>query len=239
MAYTATQLITNAWYLSSIVSRDLEEISGDELNDGLNLLNSLLAVKTANQRLIPYFKKYEFFATAGAGEYFIPNLVFAEFLVFFVGSVRFTTNLKTRKQFFDVPRAENITSLPFDAHYERCFKGSNLYLYFAPDQNYPLQLFGKFSLEEVALNEDLSLIYDRYYIEYLRYALAEYMCHEYNFTFSDQAQKKLDEYESILIDISPMDLTVTKSSCLSLSNNFNYGTVNLGRGWDAGRRSRP
>jgi len=102
-----------------------------------------------------------------------------------------------------------------------------------------MQLYGKFSLQEVTLDQDLSLFYDRFYIEYLRYALAEYMCQEYNITFPEQSARKLDEYESVLIDISPIDLTMSKTSCLTLGNNFNYGSVNLGRGWTTGRRNRP
>jgi hypothetical protein len=53
--------------------------------------------------------------------------------------------------------------------------------------------------------QDLSIILDLFYIDYLRYALAEYMCQEYNITFQPQNQAKLNEFETTIFDISPIN----------------------------------
>src|ERR1700691_3293831 len=179
MAYTAAQLITNSWYLSGIISRDLQTVPGSYMSDGLSLLNAVLAIKTANTRLIPYYQFYDTTAVVGQEVYFIPNLLQAETLTFTLGVIRYQVVPKSRKIYFGSGRVNNIQSLMSMSRFERTLGGSNLYLYFLPNSPYPLQIFGKFGLTEItSLSTDLETVYDDYYIEYLRYALAEYMCSE-------------------------------------------------------------
>lgn len=233
MAYTTTTLITRAYYLSGVVGRDYETPSGSQLQDGLDLLNALLDIKTANDRLIPYFKEYDLTSVTNQETYFIPNLVRAESLTFTLNQVRFSMVEQSRKDYFASPRVNNISALPFHWHQERLKGGTNIYIYFLPSDNYPLQLWGKFSLADVTLGQDLSLTLDLFYIEYLRYALAEYLCAENNILFQPQAQKKLDEYELIITDISPIDLTTQKASTLQKDSGYNWAYINLGRGYVA------
>jgi hypothetical protein len=66
----------------------------------------------------------------------------------------------------------------------------------------------------------------------LRYALAEYICQEYNITFQPQSEKKLRDFESTLIQVSPQDLSVQKMSSLQARQGPDiYGQANLGLGW--------
>jgi hypothetical protein len=231
MAYTTTQLITRAYYLSGVVSKDLQSVSGSQLTEGLFLLNALLDTKTANQRLIPYFNKYEFDAVEEQEKYEIPNLVEAECLTFHIGDVRYSMKPQSRVDYMGSARVNNVQSLPYYWHIERTKDGADLYMYFVPNADYPCELWGKFSLQNVALGQDLSETYPMFYLEYLRYALAEYICQEYNITFPPQNAMKLNEFEQIIIDISPTDYTMQKLSSLQLENGFNWGDVNIGRGW--------
>jgi hypothetical protein len=232
MSYTARELITKAYYLSGIVARNLQTVTGDQLSDGLDLLNGLLAVKTAHQQLIPYYKEYAFAAVIGQEKYLIPNLIAVETFTFNIGSVRYSMLPVSRGKYFGTGRVDNITSLPYDWHIERVKGGANLYIYFLPNTTYPLKIWGKFGLDEVTTeNFDLSTVYDNFYIEYLRFGLAEYICSDYNIVLQPQAQKKLDEIENILIDISPKDLHITKLSTLQSDTGINYADVNIGRGW--------
>jgi hypothetical protein len=231
MAYTVTELITRAWYLSGIVSRDIETVDGDQLNDGLQMLNSLLSFKTANQRLIPYYKEYNFTAVIGQQKYFIPDLILCETLTFQLDTQRFSMLLTSRQRYFATCRANNINSLPYIYHLERTFGGSDLYMYYFPDQTYSFVLWGKFSLSDVVLNQDLSLTLDQFYIEYLRYALAEYMCQEYNIQYQPQNQSKLNEFERMIFDISPIDFTNRKISMFQKGSSLNYADYNIGKGY--------
>lgn len=232
MAYTTTQLVTRSWYLSGVVARDFETVTGDQLNDGLDMLNAFIAIKTADQRLIPYYTEYSFSAVVGQEKYFIPDLILAETLAFDLNQVRYPMLLVQRHEYFGSSRANNVLSLPYQYYIERAFEGSNLYMYFFPDQTYQFKIHGKFSLANVTLGQDLSLTLDQYYLEYLRYGLAQYMCQEYNIVFQQQNNEYLMQLEKILFDISPIDFTVQKKSMLQRQQGPDiYGQVNIGKGW--------
>ena len=156
MSYTVTQLITNAYSASGIVSRGFQKMTGQQLNDGLQFLNDIIADKAIEKDMIPYFTKYEFFGVAGQETYFIPNLERLETLTFFIDDVRYQMREIDRKIYFGTSRANNINSLPFNWHVERCLGGANIYLYFFPQSNYPIEAWGTFRLSQVVLNQDLS-----------------------------------------------------------------------------------
>jgi len=73
MPYTSQMLITNAYYLSGIVSRGLETVTNEQLNDGLFRLNSFLAMKSADTGLIPYYQVVNGNFIAGQQQYFFPR----------------------------------------------------------------------------------------------------------------------------------------------------------------------
>lgn len=231
MAYTVTQLITNAYYLSGLVSRRFQTVSGEQLSDGLQSVNAVIQFKTAQQRLIPYFNEVEFAAVDGTETYFVENLISAETLTFNIGPVRYSTMPTSRKDYRGTGRVDNITSLPYQWNFERCFGGANISLYFLPNSNYPIKIWGKFSLASVTLNEDLEGRLDNFYIEYLRYATAQRLCQENNISFPPDSKQTLDEYEEMITDISPMDLTLQKMSSLQQDSGLNWGDINIGRGW--------
>lgn len=234
MTYTVTDLITKSFYLSQVISRELQQISGQQLSDGLTWLNALLSLKSVDTRLIPYYQQFEFTAVIGQEEYFVPNLVSPETLTFNIGPVRYSTQPTSRRAYFGSGRIDNITSLPFNWHFERVQGGSNIYLYFIPDMQYPIKIWGKFAFTNVTLNQDLSQTYDEYYIDYLRYRLAKRICSEYAIPMQPQALEELTELEDSMHDISPPDLTMVKLSYLHVEPGINWGDINVGRGWRPG-----
>lgn len=243
MAYTVSNLISGAYNLSGIVSRDFEQISAPQLDLGLESLNDLLGEATAESGLIPYYKQYDFVSIAGQEVYFIPNLIEIDTFVFFIDQVRYATLGNQRQNYFGSPRAENILSLPFNWHMERTFipgagpgpvgAGVNLYVYFKPNQAYPMTIWGLFGLAAANFNDDLSLIYDRFYISYLRYALAERICDDYSYIVPNNITDRLAMMKaSISKSSAEMDLTQNTISTVGEDNGgMNYGQVNLGHGW--------
>lgn len=330
MAYTALQLINRAFYLSQIVSRQLQTVTGDQVADGLYLLNALFDVKGSDLRLIPYFQQYEFITNSGQEEYFVPGLLYCDSMTFNIGQVRYPMIEMTRKQYFSTARIDNITTLPWSYRVERSYHpyitttggtitlvassdpyqyytgtnpetivlpaadtlvvgqqftiannstnnitvqssgldtvailstntsgvftcilasgttaaswsyaagnqlsatGSSVYLYFFPADGYVVKIWGKFGLSDVSLNTDLTSIYDPFYVEYLRYALAEYICCEWGVTFPDEAKKKYEEIRKKLLEISPADLSMSKRSYFSSGATIDWQLVNIGRGW--------
>ena len=233
MAYTVTQLITNAFKLSGVVSRDFETVSGPQFAEGLDDLNDILADKTSDKSMIPYFQSFDFTSVIGQEAYPIPNLIEATSLVFFLATVRYAMIPMDRDAYFGLPRAQNIESLPFTYHVERNFGGATIYIYFLPQQAYPMQLWGKFSLSSVTLNQDLSLTIDRFYINYLKYQLAQRICNDYNYEVPASISGQLSEYQQQITKKSAIfDLACKKISTLTNQNiGLNYAAVNLGKGW--------
>lgn len=231
MAYTARTLITRSWYLSGIVARGLQSVTGDQITDGLFLLNALLDYKSIELALIPYWTYYEFPAVTNQEEYFIPNLFAVESLTFNIGTVRYATNFASRTKYFGTTRVDNISTLPFNWTFNRSLDGGSIYLYFKPAAEYPIKIMGKFGLTNVTLDMDMLDTYDASYLEYLRYALAQYMCSEYGITFNPESMRIMKALEKKLLYVSPPDLSMQKTSILTQATGLNFGDVSLGLGW--------
>lgn len=235
MAYTTEKLITNAYYTSGIVSREFQDVSGPQAADGLMFLNDLLGDKTIDSSLIPYTDKLDLVAVPGQETYFIPNLIYIETFTFFIQSIRYATQNQQRAAYFGSFRPMNVQSLPFSWHSERTLGGANLSLFFTPDQNYPLQIYGQFRLSFVTQFQDLELTLERFYINFLKYELAVRLCKEFNYSIPPGVQEQLDSYYQIISNKSnTMDLSMKKASTLTRGGFINYGQVNWGRGWTTG-----
>jgi hypothetical protein len=325
MAYLAQTLITRSWYLSGIVARNLQFVTGDQITDGLMLLNALLDFKQIETDLIPYWTYIEMPLVGGQEFYFLPNVADVESATFNIDVVRYPMDSTHRRAYFGSSRVDNIQTLPFNWNFNRGEGGGTLGVYFLPQANYPLKLMVKLFLNDVSLNTDLTNVFsslttgqvtgiaitnpglgfttvpkitisggngtgatasamiangsisginiidpgtgytqvptvtitggggtgataiasvsnftflqtqnagfDTSYIEYLRYALAEYMCSEYGILFNPESAKILKKMERKLMYISPPDLTMFKTSILTQGTGINWGDVNIGRGW--------
>lgn len=231
MAVTALDLITRAYYLSQIVSRELQTVSGSQIADGLYLLNALLDFKSTDTRLIPYYTRTTFTAVAGQEKYNIPYLLNVDAITFNIGPVRYPMTEFTRDQYFNTPRVDSIQSLPFCYRVERVLGGSDIYVYFVPADNYVFNLSGKYGFTEVGLFTDLTEVYDLYYIEYLRYALGQYICADYGATFPDQSQMKFEEIQKKLMAVSPPDLSIQSISYFDNGASLDWQYINLGVGY--------
>jgi hypothetical protein len=231
-AYTTLKLITNAYYESGIVSRGFETVSGQQTQDGLDFLNDLIQEKTVENNMIPYYQEYDFQAVINQERYFIPNLIEIDTFVFFIDTVRYQTQNRARRSYFGTSRAENIQSLPGSWHMERCFGGANLYIYFKPNQQYPLTIWGQFRLNNVTINQDLSLTLDRFYITLLRLELSERLCAEYNYATPPGISRALASLQASISKRSgPLDMQIQKLSSLQRRGGINYAQVNIGHGW--------
>lgn len=230
MAVTALELITRSYYLSQVVARELQTVSGAQINDGLYLLNALLDVKASDLHLIPYFQEYTFDTIQGTESYSVPNLVYVDSMTFNIGDVRYSLIEQGRKEYFASPRIDNVESLPYSYRVERELDGAKVYLYFVPAAAYTIKIWGKFGFTNVTLDTDLSLVYDKFYLEYLRFALAEYICSDYGATFPDLSQQKLKQIVKKLMMISPADLSIQKRSYFTKNPALDWQMINI-PGW--------
>lgn len=235
MTYPAVDLINRAWYLSGIIAREQETVPGSYVTEGLYLLNALLDVKSIDLELIPYYKYFSFNFVAGQEMIFIPDLYEIQTLTFNLTSgnsaVRYPMTNVTDVKYFGTGRVNDIQSLPFQWNLIRVQGGSELRVYYTPMDSYPANLLGKFALTDVTLNEDLTTVYDKFYIEYLRYALAQYMCEEWDVEFAPDKKLKLATYEKKLTYLQPPDLTIQKISLLGDKQAINWGLINISSGF--------
>jgi len=232
MAYLTSTLVANAYYIANIVSREFETVTGQQASDGLATLNDLLADKTVNNSMIPYTDKYTFNAVTGQEAYPIPGLIYADTFTFFINSIRYQTRNQQRQDFFGSFRATDIQSLPFNWHAERDLGGSTIYLYFLPDEAFPMEIWGQFALSQVTEFQDLELTLDRFYINFLKYELAVRLCKEYGYVVPPAVNEQLQEYYRwINSTANTVDLKMQKVSTLTGGTAINYAIVNLSGGW--------
>lgn len=239
MAHTVKELITDAYYRSGIVAREFQTVDGTQFNDGLKALNEILANITVFNGVIPYYKLYTFVTQINTESYFIPYLIEPSTVTFTISSVRYQTIEVKRNQYFGSTRALNTPSLPLSWHAERCYQpdpntnipteGSNLYFYFPPTGNYLIEVWGTFGLTDVTINQDLSLIYARFYINYLYYKLSVELLRKFGYSVTQDLLNDLNELEGAINNQSQdIDLTVQKISTLQKGYGLNYGFINIG-----------
>lgn len=231
MAYTALQLITRAYYLSQVVSRELQTVTSAQVTDGLYLLNAILDSKGSDLREIPYYQEYDFPTIQGQEIYTIPGLLSVDSMTFNIGPVRYAMSEETRVSYFGQYRIDNVQSLPFQYRIERNLGGANVYIYFVPSQEFLMKIWGKFSLTEVALNTDLSQLYDFFYIEFLRHELAVYICNEYAATVPDGVMMQYEILEKKVMDVSPPDLSIHTLNYFGNTPGLNWAVINLSGGF--------
>lgn len=232
-----SELINRAWIQSGIVPRALSSVSGEQVRDGLFLLNQFLDDVSMTGRFIPYYDYPEVTAVIGQEIYFIPNAVIIETVTFNIGDVRYSMYRDNRGHYFGNPRVDNINALSFDFYVERVNGGSNVYVYFLPQQAYVFKIKGRFSLSNLTtanMGDDLDDTYDGWYQNYLLYNLARKMCSWYKISVSPETMAEIKRYEDQLADANCMDLTTRKISTAAKSATITYAQVNIGRGWIPG-----
>ena len=228
-----TELISNSYYLSGVVSRQLESVDSSQLSDGLEMLNDVLSEKSAKGDEIPYYEpEFEIQTVTNQEKYFIPGLIEAEVVTYEVNEVRFSMYRRGRKRYFGSSRANNVSTLPAEYHIERVKGGSNLYFYYFPANVYKTHITGKFSLQSFNLGDDISQSLDGFYISYLKYELAKRICDFYNLDFSVGKIKTLNDLEKNIFQVATPDMTNKKTSMFGDDNIVDiYAYANLGTGF--------
>ena len=229
----ARELINDAWYLSGIVSREWETVTGTQASDGLRLLNDFIGETSINGSRIPYYTHDTFNTVDGQEEYSIPGLIDLEELTFNIDNVRYQMVRDTQKNYFGSFRVDDITSLPFHYYAERQLGGTKIYLYFVPNTDYEMRMTGKFALTSVDYDTDLSVIFDLFYTSYLKYALANRLCDDYGYQFTPLKLKTLHRLEKKIRDLPGIDLSINKISGFRSRNGSPdiWALGNLYNGW--------
>lgn len=232
MVMLASELISDAWYLSGIVRRELQTVSGAQMSLGLKLLNTMFSLKSINPNLIPFYSFPTFNTVIGQESYFVEGLVSADVLTFTLdNTLRMSVLKKGRDSYRGSSRVNNIKSLMFDWNFERAKGGANIKLYFLPDKVYPVVVTGKVALTSVTEDTDLSLTYEDNYLFYLQNELAKYQCQAYRRALPDDIRQELEELRYSVDQLSPTDFTIEKLSGFKSSSIDPFVFANFSQGW--------
>jgi hypothetical protein len=226
-------LVQRSLNLSGIVSKDLEEYdTNSEGTEGLFWLNMLIAEKSATGILLPYFGHIDITPVEGQEVYFIPNLITAEILTFTIQGVRYSITVTPRYKYLGTPRADNISSLPFQWYWERVNGGMNIYLYFKPsNQIEELKVTGLLGLQDVIFSTELDDFIDLFYQNFLMFENSESLCIAYNLSVPPDTASKLKRLRNEMRSINPRDFSIKKKSLIGGGGLLTYGQVNFGRAW--------
>ena len=235
MTTTVTALVNNAYYASGIYSRGMETVSGADLNFGVEILNDLLAEKLIDDKMVPYYTTQTFTGVIGQEQYTVANLIEVDTLTFVIDTVRYPMRPDNRRDYFGTARANSVNSLPFQWHVERTLNGSDIFMYFKPVSAYTFEVWGKFGLAATtSISQNLALVYDRYYLTYLKYQLAERLCAEFNFEVPMGVQSTLAKLtKQISKKSAVLDLELTNVTTLGRQSGLSYAQVNIGKGWSS------
>jgi len=237
MSYSVNKLITSAFYLSKVRSQDFQNLGGDDISVGLDLLNEVLSETSINTKMIPYFSSVTIPAVIGQEKYFIENLVEPFSLTFNDTTIRYATTQLSMREFHSTTRIDGVIALPFDVTFTLSLGGCDMYVQFLPADTYPFIVWGKFALSLLTIGQlpqDLLATYDMFYIRYLRYLLAQEICNYYGVSFNAELKAVSDRIAANLNDKNPIDLTTRKLNLYDDKNAINWAQVNLGKGFTAG-----
>jgi hypothetical protein len=234
MSYSVNELITNAFYLSKVRSKDFQTVGGDDITVGISLLNEVLSETSVNTKMIPYYKESIITAVIGQEMYYIAGLVEPFSLTFNMTTVRYATNDLSRRQFHSTTRIDGVVALPFNSSFERVLGGCNLYVQYLPAEPYPFKIWGKFALELLTVADlpvDMLLTYDMFYIRYLRHLLAAEICNYYGSPISPEIRLVSDRIAANINNMNVLDLTSQKLNYYDDKNGLGWAQVNLGKGF--------
>jgi len=234
MAYTLNKLITNAFYLSKIRSKDYQTVGGDDTAIGLDLFNKVLAHHSANTRMIPYNSSKTIDAVIGQEEYFIEHLVEPMSLTFNLDTVRYPVEKISRERYHASGGVEGFNSLPYECNFERTLKGCDLYIYPTPADTYPLHIWGKYNFNSVGVSDlptDMLLVYDLYYIDYLESLLAKRLCSYYGHPVDPEVQQIIDKISSNINSMNYIDITPKRINLYGGGGSVDWMSYNLSRGY--------
>lgn len=224
-------LITLAWYHSGIVPREAAQPSDTQSQDGLNLLNGFLASMGIDGQGIPYTTHAQINLITNQESYFVPNLVEVKALTFNLQNVRFSLIRDDCYTYFGRCRVNDILSLPYHYFDERQNGGTQLWFYFLPYQTLPLNITGRYTFTPLRSGDELSATFDDWFVEFLKYKLAQRMCAFYDQPFPMLQQEILTELERRVNKVDPPDLKTRTLGMFTNNNTINWGQANLGRGW--------
>lgn len=198
---TANDIISGALRLISS-STPGESISGDEINNGLVVLNAMLAAWSTEELMIPFRSLDAFPLVVGQESYTIgqsgspninsvrPDYITDAWLTDTLSGIDYPINFYTSEQYEDVP-LKSIQSIPRWLYYDTQYPNGVIYIFpTSSATTYTLNIQSNKPIMQFATINS-SMILPGEYFKAMRYLLADELAPEYGFNI--QPASKLDE----------------------------------------------
>jgi hypothetical protein len=163
MAETALNIITSAMRKAGILTKN-ESPSSDEANDGLEMLNDLLA-SNANDGLFVYARTLENFTLSGGvsdytigigGTFNTERPVYIASAYVRIGTIDYPLQVITDTDYADID-IKSLGSIPYWINYTYGYPLGTLKLYPVPSAGWSLYLLSEKQISEFTLNQTVSL----------------------------------------------------------------------------------
>lgn len=232
MAYLASQLLVKALRTTGLAPADIgNQPTSRMMVDALDLLNEILSQINSDGALLPYTTTTFIDLTAGQQTYQIPNLIQWQAIAYYLQDIRYTLYYSARTDYYSSNRADNILSLPYQFHVERTLGGSEISMYFFPQEDYPLQITGLFGFNSVNMGQDISNLFDTYYLKYLRLQLADSICNYYNVPLPANSARELMVIKKQIKRLNNPDLSAQVVPLMGGANFPSYAQANFRNGF--------
>ena len=212
MAQTTRDFVRDTYRLISAHSPTVP-LHGDDQSKGLQYLNELLQSYGSTGLLISAPTTYSFAITAGQGEVVFTRggaygrLANPISLWLSLSGTDYPLEIRTKDWLESNYKYGPLQGLPLYAFFVQGLDESTIELYPAPSQGYTFNVYGKFEVPELTLNDTMANI-PGYYIRFLRFALARDIC---SYKGREEAwtpnlEAKYKEARKNMIAASPLDL---------------------------------
>jgi hypothetical protein len=229
MTGTALDIITAGMRKAGILTKT-ESPSADEAQDGLEMLNDLLA-SNANEDLFVYARTLESFTLSGGvadytigsgGDFNTVRPVFIANAYVRIGTLDYPLSVIQDGDYADIS-LKNLASIPYWLNYTNAYPLATIKLYPVPSAGWTLFLLSEKPLSEFTLNQTVSL--PPGWARYLKNQLAVEMAPEYG----QQAPAET-------VDIAAKAMAAIKRGAArvkSMDNHIDYGGLrNVFTGWE-------
>jgi hypothetical protein len=214
MATTVNKLIENAYKTANLFAED-RIIDGAKIIEGLNVLNEILDNFAGAPDLIAYDEILSFPITSSQREYTISReagadvdanrLVHLKYCIVKVSSIQYVVNVTTDYEYWRRNISLLIHTRPREVYLQNERGLSKIIFIHLPDRNYTCEIKGKFVLDNLTLNTDITNV-PQYYLYYLRFKLAEYLALEYmSSNWTPKHEQMLQKLEKRILSAADID----------------------------------
>lgn len=234
---TANEIIEEAFKIIGIFSEE-RNLSGKRLKEGLDLLNGLLSSYRASTQLIAYDSIITFNLVVGQRQYEISEEVSADVNSNPLARLKFVTIENDNLQhpigivpdnyFYARGINLNLSRRPTQVFLQSENEKTFLNFLVKPDLTYLCTVKGKFVLDDLTLNTDITTI-PRYYTLYLSSALARLLHPRYAGSKWDAVDEtQYNELKEDVMSVADIDLITETGIALTQSRFNRFSHFNAG-----------